>query len=137
MSERLDGWESRLAAVLEAARHRPYVLGKHDCFRLACAAIEALTGEDRWPQFAGYHTRRQAMRRLAAHGRTFQEAGDWFFGAPSVDVRQARRGDIVALKTPDGEKHAGVCNGAESAFLAPEGLLWVPTRSALCCWRVG
>lgn len=134
---RLEGWEGRLDALIQGARGRAYELGEHDCFRLACAVVHALTGVDRWPEFSGYRSRREALLKIARHGRSFEAAGDWFFGAPAVDTRHARRGDICALQTVDGEKHLGVCLGAEVAMLAPEGLVYTPTATCLCCWRVG
>lgn len=135
---RRDGWESRLQAAIDNARAQPYALGVHDCFRLACQVVEALTGEDRWALFAGrYRTRREAMRLLAEHGSTFEAAGDWFFGAPNVAAVWAQRGDIVCVQTDDGEKHLGVCLGAKTAVLGPEGLLFIPTRAGRCAWRVG
>ena len=134
---RLPGWEQRLDHAIEAARHAPYALGEHDCFRLACRVIEALTGVDRWPQFAGYRTRRQALARIARHGASFEAAGDWFFGGLRLPALQARRGDIVALATPDGEKHLGVCVGGRVAFLSEDGLMFLSLDRALCGWRVG
>ena len=136
-SARQDGWEGRLAAVIDDARRRPYVLGEHDCFRVACRVVEALTGVDRWPAFAGYRTRREALLKLAQYGGTFEAAGDWFFGAPAVDVRWARRGDLLALQTEDGEKHAAVCVGVDAALLVEGGLVFVPAMTCLCCWRIG
>jgi hypothetical protein len=134
---RLEGWEKRLFVEIEAARHKPYALGEHDCFRLACRVVEALTGVDRWPEFAGYTTRREAMRKLAQRGSSFEAAGDWFFGAPAVNTRFARRGDICCVETVDGEKHLGVCVGAEVALLAEGGLIHTPLLTCLCAWRVG
>jgi hypothetical protein len=134
---RIEGWESRLVEIIEFARHQPYVLGSHDCFRVACMVVASLTGVDRWPELCGYKTRRQSKVSIAKHGKTFEEAGDWFFGADRIDVRHARRGDICALQTPDGEKHLGVCLGAEVALLADDGLVYLPTLSCLCAWRVG
>lgn len=139
---RLPGWEERLAALVEGASARAYALGEWDCFRMACAVLQALTGEDRWPQWAGqYRDRRGALRLLARHGATFEAAGDWFFGATELSPRMsptwARRGDILALATADGEKHLGVCLGAETAFIAERGLARVPTLTCLCAWKVG
>lgn len=134
---RLPGWERRVDAVLEAARHRPYVLGAHDCFRVACRVIEAVVGLDCWPQFEGYTTRRQALARLAQVGRSFEAAGDVFFGAPAIDVRLARRADICCVQTLDGEKHLGVCLGAQVALCAPQGWIVAQTLACLCAWRVG
>jgi len=127
-----------LNAVIDAARARPYVLGVHDCFRLACAVMEALTGVDRWPEFSGYKTKREALAKLARYGHSFEAAGDWFFGAPRLPVAQAQRGDIVAARDPLGEKHLGVCVGARVCLLLEAGLVMVALDSPLllCAWRV-
>jgi hypothetical protein len=135
---RREGWETRLAEVIEWARSQRYVLGEHDCFRVACAAVEALTGEDRWTQWRGrYSTKREALALLARYGASFDDAFDWVFGSDRVDARMARRGDIVSFATTDGEKHLGVCVGAEAAVLGAEGLIFVPLSACRCCWRIG
>lgn len=135
---RLDGWEARLYATIEAARVQTYALGEHDCFRLACRVVEALTGADRWPEFAGYRTKREAVATLAAHGSTFEAAFDWFFGgAHFTDARLARRGDVVGIADASGEKHLGICLGGQAAYLAPEGLIFLPLKAAHCGWKVG
>ena len=141
---RLDGWERRLNAVIESARDEPYELGRHDCFRVVCAVIEALIGIDRWPEFSGYRSKREALVRIARHGASFEAAGDWFFGGPRVDLKHARRGDVVAVQTTDGEKHLGVHLGDRVVLMAPAGLLFLPLSgpfvmncSLLCAWRVG
>lgn len=134
---RLEGWEGRLAAIVDEARGRPYVLGEHDCFRVACRVVEALTGEDLWPRFSGYRTKAEALRYIARHGSSFEACFDHVFGAARVDVRAARRGDLCAIQSADGMKHLGVCLGAETALLADDGLTFYPTLSCLCAWRVG
>jgi hypothetical protein len=133
---RLTGWEPRLNAVIEAARAQSYVLGEHDCFRVACAVVQALTGVNRWPEFAGYTTKREALLKIAAHGRSFEAAGDWFFGT-RIDVKSAQRGDIAAIQTPDGEKHLGVVMGKHLYVLYEAGMAHVPMAAAHCAWRVG
>jgi len=135
---RLEGWEARLAAVLEAARGRRYVLGEHDCFRLACQVVEALTGVDRWPEFGGwYRTKREALALIALHGSSFESAFSWFFGGPSVAVGLARAGDIAKFVDAAGEAHLGVVIDASVAVLGPEGLAFVPRSACACAWRVG
>lgn len=135
---RQQGWEARLAQVIEAARHARYELGVHDCFRVACAAIEALTGEDRWPVFAGrYATKRQALRLIAQYGRDFDAAFTWFFGALPLDVKLARSGDILKFVDSAGEAHLGVLVDSKVAVLGEEGLAFVPRAACACCWRVG
>jgi hypothetical protein len=137
---RREGWEGKLEKIISDAREQPYKIGVHDCFRVACRVLEALTGEDRWPEFAGrYRTTGQARRLLAGYGSTFEAAGDWFFRSERADIRTARRGDIVAIETPNGEKHLGVVtlDGARAALLGPEGLVFVPVLTCLCCWKIG
>lgn len=134
---RCEGWESRLYEILEDARSEPYELGRHDCFRMVCRVVEALTGADRWPQFEGkYATRSQALRLIARYGRGFEAAGDAFFGAPHVPASYAQRGDIVAIRDETGEKHLGVCLGLHSAVLGAEGIRLVPTLTSLCAWKL-
>lgn len=134
---RAEGWEGRLRAVIEDARRRPYVLGEHDCFRLSCRVIEALTGVDRWPEFAGYTTKRGALLALAQYGHSFEDAGDWFFGAPRVDVKQARRGDILALQDDGGEKHLAVLIDHRAVCMLTTGLMYINASRCHCAWRVG
>lgn len=135
---RLEGWEARLAAVIRDAASKPYWLGEHDCFRFACKAVEALTGVDRWPEFRGrYSNRREALALLARHGKTFEAAFDWFFGVPRVGWRRARRGDIGAFQTPDGEKHLGVCNGRDVVVLLSKGITPVPAAFCGAFWQIG
>lgn len=133
---RREGWETRLAAVIADAQDQPYVLGTHDCLRVALRTVEALTGVDRWAEFAGYTTKREALATIARFGSNFEAAISWFFGAEPVDVRMARRGDICLVETTDGEKHLGVCLGRDTALLAPDGLIYLATLHCKCAWRV-
>ena len=133
---RLQGWETRLALLVEEARCRPYQLGEHDCFRMACRVVEALTGVDRWPEFAGYRTKREALALLARNGSSFEDAFDKLAGE-RIEARAARRGDLVCVQSEDGEKHLGVVTGQDAAFLAPDGIRWVPIAACTCAWRVG
>jgi hypothetical protein len=136
--ERLDGWEGRLAAVLKGARTRPYVLGTHDCFRVACAAVQALTGVDHWPDWAGrYSTRREALRLIAAYGGTFTGAYSRLFGSEPVAMSFAQRGDIAEYIDPTGEAHLGVMNGASVLVLGADGLFGVGLFDCRHAWRIG
>lgn len=133
---RVQGWEARLAGVLERARGRPYVLGESDCFRMACEAVEALTGLDPWPEFAGrYATRREALALIAQWGPSFDIAFSKFFGVEPSPMGHARRGDVV--KFVQGDAHLGVCNGASVAVVTEPGLLFVRLSDCELAWRIG
>lgn len=136
---RLDGWESRLAAVIEAAQHTPYVLGENDCLRVACAAVEVLTGVDYWPRFAGYKTRRQALMTIAKIAPSLGEAVTATLGVPPSPTFSAQRGDLVLFREPSGEDHLGVCIGREVTLTSDEGIITAALDDPriLCSWRIG
>lgn len=133
---RLEGWEHRLHAIIEDARARPYVLGEHDCFRVACRVIESLTGRDLWPAHYGYRTKREALAALGGHGSTFEAAFDAVLGLPRIEVKQAGRGDICALADAVGEKHLTVVVDHRVALLAADGLQFIPKSGCHAAWRV-
>lgn len=135
---RREGWELRLDAVISRARGLPYVIGEHDCFRVACGAVEALTEIDLWSPWAGsYATRLQALRRIHAYcGGGFTQAFSKLSATSPADIKLARRGDIVEY-VEQREPHLGVCIGAEIALLAENGLRFYPLRLGRHCWRIG
>lgn len=152
---RLEGWETRLAAVIEFARGKPYVLGSHDCFRVACMAVQALTGVDLWASWAGrYRTRRQALALVARYARESGIAGgevaggaDPFciafsrlFATEPLPPERVRRGDILEYRDRfenQEQQHLGVCVGAHSAVLGEHGLAFVEITRCTRAWRIG
>ena len=138
-AERRPGWEDRLAAVIEAARSAPYELGRHDCFRLACSVIDALTGIDLWAPFAGsYASRREALRRIAEfEAAGFTAAASKLFGSTPMPMPFARRGDVCEFRDEDGEQHLGIVLGVKVALLGPEGLAFAGRDECRHCWRIG
>lgn len=136
---RIEGWERRLDAVIEAARAQPYQLGQHDCFTVACAAVQALTlGGDLFARWRGtYSTKDEAHAKILEHAATFTEFFSNVFGVLPSGVKLARRGDIVEYF--DGlliEKHLGVCLGERTALLGERGLIFLPTLECNLCWRI-
>ena len=136
---RTVGWEARLAAVIEEARYTPYELGTHDCFRVACRAVEALTGVDLWSEWAGrYRTRREALRLIVEYGGDFDGAASRLFRVAAAAPALASRGDILKYVDPGTrEPHLGVCFGRDAAVLGESGLLFVPVSACAACWKVG
>lgn len=136
---RLDGWESRLMAIVDSALRTPYVLGEHDCLRLACADVEALTGVDYWPRFKGYKTKRQALVTIAKIAPTLGEAVTAVLEVRPSRAICARRGDLVLFRDDDSEDHLGVCIGREVLVTAEQGAitLGLEDKRLLCSWRVG
>ena len=138
-AERLPGWEDRLVAVISAARDEPYCLGKHDCFRLACSTVQALTGQDLWTPWAGsYSSKRAALRLIAEfHAEGFTAAASKFFCSEPEPMPMGRRGDICEYVDGEGEQHLGVVLGVFVALMNPAGLDYLPRELAAHCWRIG
>lgn len=136
---RREDWPERLAAAVDAARGKPYVLGENDCWRLACAVIEALTGEDFWPRFAGYKTKRQALAIIARIAPSFGEAVTVTLGVPQSVVFAARRGDLLLFRDDRGEYHLGVVLGRNALVMAADGPMHIGLNHVgmICAWRIG
>lgn len=133
---RLEGWELRLSAVIEAARARPFAWGRHDCALWAAEIVEALTGCQVMTDWRGrYGNGRGARRYLRALGFADIEAAvSARLGAPLASVWLAMRGDIVLA--PDGHG-LGVCAGREALFLAPSGgLTALPLGLCQMAWSL-
>lgn len=133
---RLEGWEGRLAAAIEAARFKPFRWGEHDCFRFACSAVEALTGVDRWSRFAGYRTRFGALRIVAKHAGSFKDFVSLALGVELSGARLARVGDVVLVPQPRLDA-LGVCVGRDVAVLFERELGFLPRSACSQCWKVG
>lgn len=134
---RQQGWEKRFAEVIEAARAQPFEWGVSDCWRLACSSVEALTGEDRWPMFAGqYYTKGEALRIIALHACSFEDFAGWFFGARPIDPRFARDGDLMLVRQP-GMDALGVCVGSSIAVRLERELGFMPRAAAAKAWEIG
>lgn len=123
LTERPPGWEGRLVEVLRAASTRPYNARTWNCARFAHACAVAVSGRD--IPFRRRGTLEQTVNRLL----------------PRVEVRQARRGDVVLA---DGKAGAvalqgqtlGVCVGARAAFVTKRGLVEVARRHLCAAWSV-
>lgn len=122
--------------VIAEAECKPYKLGEHDCLRLACRVVEARSGVDYWPRFAGYKTKRQSLAVIARIAPTLREAITSTLGTPELPPVFAQRGDLVIYR--DDEEHIGVCVGENVVVLGADGLVRVPITSPMlkAAWRV-
>lgn len=129
---RTSGWDVRLAREIEAARHRPFAWGVHDCATWAFDVAARLTGQpssaEAWRgRYDSDFGARRVMRELG--WRSLGEMGVALLGEPVAPV-MAQRGDIVL-----GEAF-GVCAGAFWHAPGPEGLERRRLRDARMAWRV-
>lgn len=123
--------------IIADAETKPYSLGEHDCFVVACKVVGAASGVDYWTDFPKYRTRKQSLARIASIAPTFRDAVTTFFGLVECMPTMARRGDIVLYDDGDLE-HLGVCLGEHVAVLGENGLLRISIASPrlVTAWRV-
>lgn len=133
---RREGWEARLAVLIEARRHAPFKWGQHDCGLFAADAIEAVCGVDVAATLRGYHSAVGAARSLARHG--LGDVGDVAvaLGLPERQPIDARRGDVVSFRTELGVT-LGVVLGERFAAPAEKRLAFYSVLHAARAWRIG
>lgn len=135
--KRLPDWNARLAAVVEAARGRPFAYGRHDCALFAADAVEAMTGEDPAAAFRGrYGTAFEgcAALRKAGFADHVEAVAAQFAEIPAA---RARPGDLAAVRNEAGELALGVVQGAWVYVARPEGVGLVSKLDAERAFRVG
>ena len=103
---RLEGWESRLAAYIDAARSQAFVWGGFDCCTMPFDVVAGITGVDPWAAFRGeYETELGALRILKNFsGGGVVEMAEQItadLGAPEVSQSFARRGDLGLMLESD------------------------------------
>lgn len=132
---RVEDWENALLATVAQWQCARFSWGQRDCAHFAADIVLALTGVDVAQKFEHlYHSELTAKTLLDVRGGIIPAACQ-VLGA-SVAPLTARRGDIVAVKAPQG--HAlGVVMGAEAVALTTEGLRPFSPGYWQACWRVG
>lgn len=128
---RLENWESKLFAYLEAIG--PFEWGKNDCCLFVSNAIELMRGDDVLKDYRGYKTKLGANKILKkAHGLE----GLWtkILGEP-INAKSLRRGDVVFYENK-GDPLVGLCMGARFVALTQSGIVYLPMNFAAKGWKV-
>ncbi len=130
----LDQWESRLVDAIEAARHKPFEWGQHDCCLFAADVVAAITGTDYATDLRGtYDTRQEARAILKGYGGVEAYVEQYFEPTPLTMVK---RGDLVLYCQAEAIESLGICLGKDSAFVTLAGLTFVPTRLSQKAWSI-
>jgi hypothetical protein len=156
---RAEGWPERLADTIEAALARSFSWSEHNCGLFVADCCKAMTGVDpaagflRDARFGDYASARTGLQMEGARGGSVgalaaKIAKDW--GAEPVPVAYAQRGDIMALMwsyrpegiSGDAPERArrvvalGICWNGRIAVVTPDGLAWLPVKTAHAAWRI-
>ena len=134
---RVEGWEKRLAAFIEARRTMPFAWGVNDCVSFGIDAVAAITGVT--TRRVTWTTAREALAAVDAAGG-LAAALTAILGTPHDNWRRARRGDVVLTATNDLEGGRGpvmICLGEQIAGPGVEAMQMLPVSLAVKVWRVG
>jgi hypothetical protein len=131
---RFEDWPKRLDAVIEAARHRPYKIGEHDCFTFARECVKAITGAN-YGKGIKYRTQAGSLKLIKRLGGSLDRAVSKVLRRSPVTPLQARRGDWLMFRDEKGE-HLAVCLGINAACLGEHGLGFLPLDACLSAWPI-
>lgn len=136
MMTRKEGWEERLAVVIEEARRKSWSWGEHDCCAFSRACVSALLdGPTPWDALFGYHDEAEAMA-IVGDGKLLALLDEH---ARRVVLTMARRGDLAVLPSENGPVFLtlGVVEGSHVWCAGLRGVARVKLSAALVAWRVG
>jgi len=138
MATKKENWWQLLLTEYMVAQARKFKWGEFDCALWVADAVKIMTDVDFASEFRGkYKTENGAIRRLGKKGLSGVVTAK--LGSP-ISITYAQRGDVVLLKHNGmGEfpEALGMCFGAVSVFVGPDGLLEVATGDCDLAWRVG
>lgn len=126
-------WEIALYEQIKAASGRPFSYGTHDCATFAFDVRRAITGEDAAADWRGrYSTELGAARVMRRLGfESIEALATGYLGTPLLNVKLAKRGDIVLAGGG-----LGVCIGATAVFPISCGLRERLLRGCAVAWSV-
>lgn len=132
MVTRKENWPSLLSGYLQEHRRKPFSWAENDCMSFVSKCVERLTGHDFLKDYPAYHDEESAKAVLEEHGGIV-EIITACLGRGHRNILQAKRGDVVIVKTP--EIAGGVVDdsGQSISLLSKEGLTTYPLKRA---WRV-
>lgn len=136
---RLEGWEDRLDAAIATGRRASFRFGgdvPHDCLSFPALCISALTGVDLYEPFRGRYADEGGARRLVPDIEAFLDGMAARLSWPALEARQARKGDLAAVRLGATFLCAVVYGGLVIPE-APRGLRRFNLLMAEKVWRIG
>lgn len=138
---RIDGWDVKLATLLQDYQARPFAWGSHDCCLLACDAVDTITGVDLAADFRGRYTSKiGAIQTLRALGYEsiwhLCNAKAKVHQIGRIEANRAQRGDLGYCKSNGGSLCVWGGGGWHTMF-PKSGFGVVAPDRIVQAWRIG
>jgi hypothetical protein len=132
--KRLEGWQDKFFAYLEATRATPFEWGQHDCCLFAAKSIDAICGSPLELQLKiDYRDEASALAYIAQFGSLEAAVSNWLGESKAPNF--AGPGDIVLANLDNGPT-VGVCLGVKCAFASVAGPLYTQRDAIVACWVI-
>ena len=139
-------WQERLYQFIDARRARAFVWGRQDCGMFAADGVREMTGVDLASPWRGQYKTAKAAKRTVGKRDLLAFVNTSTNLPPHNNLRNARRGDLVMLKTANSvlasdahcpEQTLAICIGASAVAPGKAGLVNVKMCHAIAAWRIG
>ncbi len=133
-------WRDHLHTYLERCEGRPFSWTHHSCLTFAVGAVVAITGIDYWQtersDIERLHARADVLKYMTRYGGTLIGATDRAMRRAQAQRRVIPGAGDILIAHVDKKDTAGVCLGRLSAFVGPDGLMYLKPDDIRAAWGV-
>lgn len=136
---RFDDWTSRLSRAIDKKRNLPFERGQNDCVMFAIDLIFAMTGTDFGEGIRGKYYDLPSARvffKEMGYSTPLKALSD-YLGQPYSSPYQAKRGDLVLIKSSSPLPVLGICLGFSVVTMQCEkGMAFTGIDQIKKAWKV-
>ena len=139
MKKKAD-WVTALMDFIQEVYDKPFEWGSWDCCTFANEALFRISGKKVIPKsIQGWKTEDEAKKTIKKYGKTLGKSlhkAATKAGMKEIDLPFMSTGDLVCMKSEDGNELAAICDGQWLFVPTDDGLANKPMNMALRAWRI-
>ena len=139
MIKKQGDWVTGLMDFIQEVYEKPFEWGKWDCCTFADEALYRITKKRVIPKsIQGWKTEAEARKTIKKYGKTLGNSlnkAATKAGMKEVELPFLSTGDLVCMKSEDGNELAAICDGQWLFVPTDDGLVNKPLSMALRAWR--
>jgi len=133
-------WVTILMDFIQEVYDKPFEWGKWDCCTFADEALFRISGVRVIPkEIQGWKTEAEAKKTIKEYGETLGNSlnkAALKAGMKEIKLTFLSTGDLVCMKSEDGNELAAICDGHWLFVPTDDGLTNKPITMALRAWRI-